>query len=192
MTSCTHKELCLHHPHTITLRVEFDWRDAPDADPTGMCVIFYPLDGKGYYRCDFYNTKGGEIQLKVGKYRAVCHNNDNNLDTYITWNSLSTMGNYDFSVDFNPVTLDSRNVNSVVELTIPNSQNALLLVPYATQSPGEHVKRYYSGIQFIYTFVFGQGNGGYDSSNDEPVLTPVNWAVTVKDFESATEYDMNY
>ena len=27
--SCTHKELCMEHPHMAPLRLEFDWRDAP-------------------------------------------------------------------------------------------------------------------------------------------------------------------
>lgn len=29
--SCTHKELCMEHPHMAPLRLEFDWRDAPSA-----------------------------------------------------------------------------------------------------------------------------------------------------------------
>lgn len=31
--SCEHKELCFHHPHMVTLRVDFDWKNAPQADP---------------------------------------------------------------------------------------------------------------------------------------------------------------
>ena len=27
--SCEHKELCFHHPHMVTLRVDFDWKNAP-------------------------------------------------------------------------------------------------------------------------------------------------------------------
>ena len=30
--SCTHKELCMEHPHMAPLRLEFDWRDAPSAN----------------------------------------------------------------------------------------------------------------------------------------------------------------
>ena len=26
LASCEHKELCYHHPHTVTIRVEFDWK----------------------------------------------------------------------------------------------------------------------------------------------------------------------
>ena len=39
--SCEHKELCNQHPHLKTLRLEFNWKDAPDANPDGMCVYFY-------------------------------------------------------------------------------------------------------------------------------------------------------
>lgn len=39
--SCDHKDLCYDHRHT-TVRVEFDWAEAPDAVPAGMCVLFYP------------------------------------------------------------------------------------------------------------------------------------------------------
>ena len=59
LASCEHKELCYHHPHTVTLRVEFDWRDAPEADPDGMCVYFYPEGGGSGERIDFNNTTGG-------------------------------------------------------------------------------------------------------------------------------------
>ena len=76
LTSCHHKELCLHHPHTVTLKVEFDWRDAPEADPRGMCVFFYHEDGGEPCRYDFSNRKGGEIHLNVGRYRVLCYNND--------------------------------------------------------------------------------------------------------------------
>ena len=44
LAACEHKELCYHHPHVTTIRVAFDWREAPKADPEGMCVFFYPLE----------------------------------------------------------------------------------------------------------------------------------------------------
>lgn len=94
MTSCTHKELCLHHPHTITLRVDFDWRDAPDATAKGMCVSFYSLETGGRYRFDFNNTIGGEIQLRVGKYRAICHNNDTEAMLFYNVDDFETYGTY--------------------------------------------------------------------------------------------------
>lgn len=78
LTSCHHKNLCYDHPHTRTLRLEFDWRDAPDANPEGMCVYFYPLSGESapMRRFDFAGTKGGEITIEDGRYRVICYNND--------------------------------------------------------------------------------------------------------------------
>lgn len=78
LSSCEHKDLCYHHPHTKTLRVEFDWRDAPDANPEGMCVFFYPLDGEDapQRRFDFTGKTGGGIEIQVGRYRVLCYNND--------------------------------------------------------------------------------------------------------------------
>lgn len=78
LCACEHKELCYHHPHTATLRLEFDWRDAPDARPEGMCVFFYPADGTDapMRRFDFEGRTGGRIDIQVGRYRVLCYNND--------------------------------------------------------------------------------------------------------------------
>ncbi len=75
-TSCEHKELCYQHPHVKSIRLEFDWRDAPDASPKGMCVYFYPVSGGGEQRFDFKGTTGGEVELRAGVYRVICYNND--------------------------------------------------------------------------------------------------------------------
>lgn len=82
-TSCEHKDLCYHHPHTVKIRVEFDWRNAPDANLLGMCVFFYPEDGGEPVRADFSSRNnagrsvaGGEVELKTGNYRVISYNND--------------------------------------------------------------------------------------------------------------------
>ncbi len=75
-SACEHKELCEVHPHVKTVRVVFDWQDAPDANPEGMCVFFYPIDGGSPYRADFRGRDGGEIQIQNGEYRVLCYNND--------------------------------------------------------------------------------------------------------------------
>ena len=177
----------------------------------------------------------------------ILYTEKDGIGSYISWN-YPQVGDSDFSVEFDPVTLDSENVGEAQTLTIPNSKNALLLVPFNNQNkgtwnpatealantthayflvkcaianvaddgdeimlwgaknqdgtyetkeiaipiPGEHLVSFAPGKQSIYTFVFGQGNGGYNPDDNEPVLTPVDWTVKVKDFESATEYDMNY
>ena len=83
LISCEHKDLCLQHPHVATVWVTFDWRNAPGANPDGMCVFFYPMDeegrsetGNAVIRYDFKGTGGGEVELQVGRYRAICYNND--------------------------------------------------------------------------------------------------------------------
>lgn len=74
--SCQHKELCYHHPHEATVRVEFDWRNAPNATPEGMTVYFYPEEGGLPQRSDFIGKNGGLVDLVVGKYKVICYNND--------------------------------------------------------------------------------------------------------------------
>lgn len=81
LASCEHKELCYHHPHTVKIRVEFDWRNAPDANPEGMSVWFYPMeDGATPRRFDFRGTTGGEVELAIGSYRIIAYNNDSEVD----------------------------------------------------------------------------------------------------------------
>ncbi len=76
LVSCTHKELCWQHPHTMSVRVDFDWSEAPEANPDGMCVFFYPVDGGQPRRFDFKGMDGGAVELTVGRYKALCYNND--------------------------------------------------------------------------------------------------------------------
>lgn len=81
LASCDHKELCYHHDHKVTLRMAFDWRDAPEAAPQGMVVWFYPMDGTegAILRLDLPGTKGGEIKVPAGKYHIISYNNDTEL-----------------------------------------------------------------------------------------------------------------
>lgn len=83
MSSCEHKDLCYHHPHTATVKVRYDWKNAPNANPLGMCVFFYPEDGGDPVRFDFSSRStpgrgvvGGDIQIRTGKYRVISYNND--------------------------------------------------------------------------------------------------------------------
>jgi hypothetical protein len=45
------------------------------------------------------------------------------------------------------------------------------------------------GKKYVYTFVFGEGNGGYTPGGD-PVLAPVTFNVTVDDFVPVTNPDI--
>ncbi|MCM1452451.1 MAG: DUF5119 domain-containing protein [Clostridium sp.] len=77
LTSCHHKELCYLHPHEVALMLEFDWKEAPEADPAGMCVFFYHENSDvAPVRFDFSGMEGGEISLIPGAYRVLAYNND--------------------------------------------------------------------------------------------------------------------
>lgn len=90
VVSCTHKELCLHHPHEVKLKVEFNWQNAPEADPLGMCVFFYPVDGGSYTRVDFRGTTGGYVELSVGKYHVITYNNDTEVAQFANRDDFAT------------------------------------------------------------------------------------------------------
>lgn len=94
LSGCNHKELCEFHPHGISIRVVFDWREAPEADPKGMCVYFYPLDGGVGQRFDFPNRTGGTVNLRVGNYRILCFNNDTEANLFFNTHSFDSHGVY--------------------------------------------------------------------------------------------------
>ena len=89
-TACEHKELCYHHAHLETVRVEFDWRDAPDADPAGMCVWFYPTDGSQPSRFDL-DKEGGNVSIPRGDYNIIAYNNDYETVYLSSRNDFSTL-----------------------------------------------------------------------------------------------------
>ncbi len=88
LTACEHKEFCYDHPHTISVNVTFDWEYAPEATPTGMCVYFYSLENGNYKRFDFDNIQGGEVDLRVGKYRVLSYNNDTESVKFLNTDSF--------------------------------------------------------------------------------------------------------
>lgn len=94
LVSCAHKDFCLHHPHEVKLKVEFNWQNAPDANPQGMCVFFYPVDGEGYTRMDFKGLDGGYIELSVGKYHVISYNNDTEIAMFANNNDFKTHNAY--------------------------------------------------------------------------------------------------
>lgn len=75
VTGCNHKALCYDHRHT-SVRVEFDWSESPEADPGGMCVLFYPVDGGSPVVKEFSGSEGGRVEVPEGEYDVVCYNKD--------------------------------------------------------------------------------------------------------------------
>ena len=83
LAGCEYKELCYDHDHWATVRVVFDWSQSPEAEPTGMTVLFYPAEGEGEpVRYDFAGKEGGTARLDPGTYRAVCYNNNTETILY--------------------------------------------------------------------------------------------------------------
>ncbi len=77
LTACKHRELYYEFEHTKSVRVEFDWSAAPTADPDGMRVIFYPVDGNARAVVENLEGKnGGAVDVPEGTYNVVCFNND--------------------------------------------------------------------------------------------------------------------
>ncbi len=100
VAACDHKDLCYHHDHRITLRLAFDWRDAPDANPRGMVVWFYPMEGteSDVLRFDLSPSGSGEIKVPAGKYNVISYNNDTELsriggsDDFLTHHAFTREG----------------------------------------------------------------------------------------------------
>ena len=82
-TSCIHKDL-LVEGRVVNLNVAFDWQKAPDAQPTGMTVLFYRQDDTSAepIRYDLSGMLGGTVQLPPGLYQAIAYNYDTETILY--------------------------------------------------------------------------------------------------------------
>ena len=76
VTTCEHKELCFAHAHTTEMQVIFNWKYAPEAHPASMRLYLFPETGKEPLIYEFGNHMEGKITVSVGRYRALCMNND--------------------------------------------------------------------------------------------------------------------
>lgn len=90
-TSCEHKELCYLHPHTGTVRVEFDWTESPDADVPTMSVYFYNAESGELVKFGTADADTGmSISLANGTYSVITYNSNSDavypgdVDNYYT------------------------------------------------------------------------------------------------------------
>ena len=95
MFSSCRKEL-VYPSQMDAVKVDFDWQNDTLANPEGMVVLFYPVDGGKPWRFDYSQMGGGTAILPSGEYRIVTHNNDTDgvlyVDTNDFWNySVTTM-----------------------------------------------------------------------------------------------------
>ena len=91
LTCCNHQDLCYHHQHGLKIKVEFNWQNASDASPRGMCVFFYSEDNSSqYYRFDFNGRDGGYVELPEGRYRIIAYNNDSEVTEFMDYTNFDS------------------------------------------------------------------------------------------------------
>lgn len=76
LSSCHHKDLVYEDNSRGEIRIEFDWRYAPDADPASMAALLYPSTGSPAIRFDFTGRNGGTVALPVDIYSGIAFNSD--------------------------------------------------------------------------------------------------------------------
>ncbi|MDE6321567.1 MAG: DUF5119 domain-containing protein [Muribaculaceae bacterium] len=76
-SSCLHKDLDFEVDDRGEVDVVFDWRNAPDADPSSMLTYFYPSDGGNALLYTFVGKNGGRISIPYGYYAGIGINGDN-------------------------------------------------------------------------------------------------------------------
>ena len=74
LSSCEHKNLCFHHPHTAQVRIDVDWSHFDNETPTGMTVMVYPADGGQYIRHLTNTTTHALLDLEAGLYNTIVFN----------------------------------------------------------------------------------------------------------------------
>ena len=73
--SCTHKDLCLMHPHSAPMRINVDWSNFVHKEtPSGMTVIVYPQDGGAPISTKSNTISHVLVHLPVGHYNSIVFN----------------------------------------------------------------------------------------------------------------------
>ncbi len=83
-TGCRHKDLMYDLPVHTSLRVVFDWRNAPDASPASMGLGMFDTEQGSYLRYTFAGRDGGTTHIPFGSYTGVCFSDDNTDWAYFT------------------------------------------------------------------------------------------------------------
>lgn len=72
--SCNHKEFCYHHPHTARLRINVDWSEFSEEQPTGMTVMAFPNAGGKPVTVLSNTIDHVYINLETGIYHTLSFN----------------------------------------------------------------------------------------------------------------------
>ena len=74
--SCHHKDLYFDDVDLGDIRIVFDWRKAPEANPASMEVFLYDSSTSRETRFNFQDRVGGTVELEVGQYNGLGINSD--------------------------------------------------------------------------------------------------------------------
>lgn len=73
---CEHKDL--YYDSAGQVKIVFDWRNAPDANPASMVTQFFGEPGTSSLRFIYQGKDGGVITLPLGSYSGIAVNGDDN------------------------------------------------------------------------------------------------------------------
>lgn len=75
LASCEHKDIVWPGESVREVTVKFEWDNAPDADPEGMSLYFFPQSPYGeVWKFDIAGREGGTVELPTGDYQMVAYN----------------------------------------------------------------------------------------------------------------------
>lgn len=96
--------------------VAFDWRNAPDANPSSMMAYFFPATRGDAILYTFSNAEGGEITIPYGYYAGIGLNGDNT-----EW---AGMRNTDDPESFEVYTRDAENLEAygILSRSVPRAE----------------------------------------------------------------------
>lgn len=98
-TGCTHKEIVCPASIEREVNVLFEWDNAPEADPEGMTLCFFPADNTEgrIWRFDIAGRDGGKVLLPAGTYSMLAFNNDTrnidfeNINSFVGYTAFSAL-----------------------------------------------------------------------------------------------------
>lgn len=118
LSSCRHKDLYMEESLSSELEVVFDWRYAPEANPSSMALYLFDNNGQSPMRFIFDNRDGGLIKAPFGTCHALYMNGDNTDWAHLRNNEdIENMEVYTSDA----VQLSAQNLNSSA---IPRSEDA--------------------------------------------------------------------
>lgn len=96
LSSCHHKDLFMEKSGDV--KVVYDWRYAPDANPASMVAIFYSDSYDGFLRFILEGKDGGDISLPVATFSGLSVNGDDN--DWVKLRNINTIDNYEtYTID---------------------------------------------------------------------------------------------